>query len=252
LAGVPLVYINFQPASVPVPDGYQADYGFVFGDRGNGFSYGWDVDNSANTHVRHVNSDPRYDTLIYMQKPNGGRVWEMAVPDGLYDIHLVSGDPSFVDSVYQVAVNGVLATSGGINSAHPYQEAWRQVTVTDGLLVLTNADGSQNNKINFIEINWIDGGGDGPVISLGQRQDASNIVAMAAPSSEGTSTRVALPDTGEDWATFAVAPVLSVPADEPLAPWAKGRSLLRPAVLASTEPLLEGWQKAVSSVEGFP
>src|SRR5207244_7134905 len=67
LGGVPFAYINFQPTGVPVPAGYRADYGLAFGDRGNGFSYGWDVDNSANTAVRDVMSDVRYDTLIAME-----------------------------------------------------------------------------------------------------------------------------------------------------------------------------------------
>jgi beta-galactosidase len=161
LAGVPYVSIAFQPVSEQVPNGYLPDYGFVYGDRGNGFTYGWDVDNSANTAVRHVNSDPRYDRLIYMQVPGGGQLWEIAVPNGTYDVHLVSGDPSFVDSIYEVAINGVLATSGGVQSTHPYQEAWRRIKVKDGLLILSNAAGSRNNKLNFIDINRIDGGSGG-------------------------------------------------------------------------------------------
>jgi glucose/arabinose dehydrogenase len=41
------VNINFQPAGVPVPAGYLADTGAVFGNRGNGQSYGWNADNTA-------------------------------------------------------------------------------------------------------------------------------------------------------------------------------------------------------------
>jgi beta-galactosidase len=155
LAGQPFAAITFQPSSVPVPAGYVGDYGLLFGDRGNGYVYGWDVDNSANTVVRHLNPDARYDRLELMQAPQGGRVWEIAVPDGVYDVHVVAGDPASVDSIYQIAVNGVLAISGALNIASPYQEAWRRVRVTDGLITLTSAARARDNKINFIEINQI-------------------------------------------------------------------------------------------------
>jgi hypothetical protein len=191
-----------------VPDGYQPDYGFVYGDRGNGFSYGWDVDNSANTAVRHVNPDPRYDRLIAMEVPGGGQVWEIALPDGTYDVHLVSGDPSFVNSIYEVAINGVLATRGGVNSAQPYQEAWRRIKVADGLLVLSNAAGSRNNKINFIEINRIDG--------RSERDAFSGLIALGAPATDSPGLAIASnaggeaarssADVGADMAWLAVPP----------------------------------------------
>jgi beta-galactosidase len=161
LGGTPFARINFQPTGVAAPAGYDPDYGNVFGARADGLSYGWDVDNTANTRVRTMNPDPRYDTLIHMQKPGGGRVWEVAVPNGTYDVHVVAGDPGFVDSIFEINVEGVLAVSGGVNSANHFQEAWRRVTVQDGLLTVSNAVGSQNNKINFIDINSI-GGGDSP------------------------------------------------------------------------------------------
>ena len=44
-------------------------------------------------------SDPRYDTGIAMENPAGGHVWQMAVPNGTYALHMVSGDPSNFDSI---------------------------------------------------------------------------------------------------------------------------------------------------------
>ena len=46
------VKINFQPADSDVPEGYLADAGQVFGDQGNGFSYGWDRDITADARAR--------------------------------------------------------------------------------------------------------------------------------------------------------------------------------------------------------
>src|SRR5689334_14497129 len=40
------INISFQPASFPLQSGYQGDSGLVFGARGNGYSYGWNVDHT--------------------------------------------------------------------------------------------------------------------------------------------------------------------------------------------------------------
>src|SRR5260370_12292470 len=195
LQGVPFARINFQPPDVQVPSGYVPDYGYVFDDRNNGFSYGWDTDNSANTYVREVMSDVRYDPGIALEQPAGGHVWEIALPNGTYDVHLVSGDPSYFDSIHQIAVQGVLAISGGVNVLSRYQEAWRTVTVTNGRLTITDADGSRNNKLNFIEINQIvtptpppPNGRNGPILpgapagenaaSVGPRGIAQSFIAV--------------------------------------------------------------------------
>lgn len=60
-----LVRINFQPPG-EVPAGYLPDYGEVFGDRGNGFSCGWNTDKTGDMYKRHSSSfaDQKYDTLV--------------------------------------------------------------------------------------------------------------------------------------------------------------------------------------------
>ncbi|HLJ95118.1 MAG TPA: DUF4982 domain-containing protein, partial [Gemmataceae bacterium] len=158
MTGVPFARINFQPLGVPVPAGYVPDYGYVFGFQGSGLLYGWDSDNSANTFARGVMSDSRYDTGIAMEQPAGGHTWQIAVPNGTYIVHVVAGDPSNFDSVDEIAVQGVLTISGGVNILSRYQEAWRTVTVTNGLLTITNAGGSANDKLDFVDINQISTG----------------------------------------------------------------------------------------------
>ena len=46
--------INFQPGGAMVPAGYVADAGHVFGDRGSGLSFGWDIDNRSSARDRGV------------------------------------------------------------------------------------------------------------------------------------------------------------------------------------------------------
>ena len=148
------VKINFQPTSSPVPAGYLKDDGAVYGARGNGFTYGWNVATPDTRDRNAANSpDQRYDTLNHMQKAaNPNAVWEIAVPSGTYTVRIVSGDPSFVDSVFRVAAEGVLTVSGTPTAGTRWIEGTRTVTVTDGRLTITNAAGAQNNKVCFIEI----------------------------------------------------------------------------------------------------
>jgi hypothetical protein len=149
------IRINFQTASAPVPTGYLADGGLAFGNRGNGSSYGWNADNTAQMRDRNAANSPdqRYDTLAYMQRPgNPDASWEIAVPNGTYTVRIVAGDPSFVGSTFAISAEGVVVTSGVTNSGAPWLDGSKSVTVADGRLTVRNAPGATSNKICFIEI----------------------------------------------------------------------------------------------------
>jgi hypothetical protein len=147
--------INFQPAASPLPSGYLPDSGAIFANRGNGFSYGWNADNSSTTRDRNAANSPdqRYDTLNHLQKPsNPNAVWEIAVPNGTYSVRVVAGDASFFDSIFRINVESVLAVNGTPTSATRWLEATVTVTVTDGRLTISNAAGASNNKLCFVDI----------------------------------------------------------------------------------------------------
>lgn len=145
--------INFQPATSAVPAGYLADVGAVYGDRGNGYTYGWNADSSAYTRDRNssMSPDQRYDTLNHIQR-YGTFTWEIAVPNGAYTVHVVAGDPVAYDSVYKIDVEGLLTVDGIPTSTSRWVEGTRSVTVSDGKLTVSNATGASNNKVCFIEI----------------------------------------------------------------------------------------------------
>ena len=144
--------INFQPAGAPVPAEYLIDAGQTFGDRGNGLTYGW-VGGSNTTGLRDRNlsnsPDQRYDTLNHLYT----RTWELAVPNGQYNVRIVSGDAGYFDSVYQIkAEQDTVIVSGTPTSGSRWVEGNAVVSVADGKLTLSNADGASNNKICFIEV----------------------------------------------------------------------------------------------------
>lgn len=151
----PIVKINFQPAAAQVPDGYLPDSGAVYGARGNGWRFGWNLDTSATTRERNspLAPDQRYDTFIHTQKPeNPNAFWEIELPNGVYEVFLVAGDPDYYDGFFSLAVEGVPALSGAPGATHPYVDGLVTVAVNDGRLTVSNGSGSNNNKLAFLEI----------------------------------------------------------------------------------------------------
>ncbi len=154
---LPLVRVNFQPATAAVPAGYLVDAGATFANRGNGYSYGWNVNNAVTARDRNsaLSADQRYDTLQHMQVAGAGSTWEISVSNGTYSVFLVAGDASAFDSVYRINVEGGLTVSGTPNTTTRWYSGTRTVTVTDGRLTVSNGTGAVNNKICFIEITQV-------------------------------------------------------------------------------------------------
>jgi hypothetical protein len=77
------IRINFQPATAPVPPGHLVDAGNAFGGRGNGQSYGWNVDNASGARDRNAAASPSqaHDTLNHMQL-GGQRDWRISLAAG--------------------------------------------------------------------------------------------------------------------------------------------------------------------------
>ena len=74
------------------------DSGAVYGNRGNGFTYGWSAANNYTVDRDNgISPDQRYDTLNYLPAQNTGVTWDIAVPNGQYQVHLVVGDAVSLD-----------------------------------------------------------------------------------------------------------------------------------------------------------
>ena len=148
------VKVNFQTNAATLFPGNLPDSGLTFANRGNGYSYGWDVDNTANARARNsaLSFDVRYDTFNSLQKPGGGTTWEIAIPNGTYQVRIVSGDADNFDSNFQITAEGVLVVNGTPATAARWVEGFNLVTVNDGRLTVTSGAGAVNNKIAFVEI----------------------------------------------------------------------------------------------------
>ncbi|RLB79228.1 MAG: hypothetical protein DRH17_14110, partial [Deltaproteobacteria bacterium] len=144
------IFINFQPAASPVPSGYLADDGSVYGDRGNGYTYGWDTLN-AETRDRGIDTDQRYDTLNHLQKSGASHTWEIEIDNGTYDIDVVFGDPGYTDQVNHMNVEGVLLNDP--DGQDNFDEHFGvTVVVSDGRLTVSHQGSAVNSKICYIDI----------------------------------------------------------------------------------------------------
>ncbi len=153
---VPLPFalkINFQPNGAPVPGGYLADSGLLFGARTNGFTYGWNADMTTNAVDQNATNslDQRYDTFILMAKAPGA-IWELAVTNGVYRVRGVAGDPVGFDSVYRIEVEGKPLVYGTPTASNRWVQGEAVVAVTDGRLTISNGDGAVSNRLAFIEV----------------------------------------------------------------------------------------------------
>ncbi|MDQ4078201.1 MAG: hypothetical protein M3220_18390 [Chloroflexota bacterium] len=196
------VKINFQTGSSSVPVGYLADEGLAYGERGNGYTYGWNTDNRGNTRERNSSNAPdqRYDTLNHMQL-GGSYLWELALPNGEYRVYVVMGDPSYTDQVNSVDIEGTIRDDpDGQDHFDEYSDI--PVTVNDGKLTVQPAPGASNAKIAFIEIVT----GEGALAS----PTPTATSPTATPTSQSMSTPTATPtQTPQPSATATIQPTPS-------------------------------------------
>lgn len=151
------IKINFQPEDAVVPYGCLPDFGHPFADRGNGYSYGWNAPNYE-TRDRDAHSDQRYDTLNHMQRPsNPHGIWQIALPNGSYDVLVLCGDPSYSDQTNHLHINCQPLRDpdewpGGDNTGSDFDVFELRAQVTEGLLSIEPGADANNAKICFVKI----------------------------------------------------------------------------------------------------
>jgi glucose/arabinose dehydrogenase len=142
------IRINFQLAGAPTPAGYVADTGLLFGPR-NGASFGWNIDHSDLTRDRNINGNQLLDTLCHF---HAGGVWEVAVPNGPYNVLASIGDPENA-STHTLLVEGVSYWSSTALNANQFLSKTAAVTVSDGRLSISQGGAVEKaTRINYVEI----------------------------------------------------------------------------------------------------
>ena len=180
---------SFQPASAPTPTNEIADTGAVYGDRGNGYTYGWQINAADDMRKRNLISNGRLDAFVQLGDATyNAATWELSVPNGEYEVTLTSGDAKYPtdDTNHVIDVEGLRVMNGRTSKAKPFITATQTVTVTDGKLTITPGKGARNAKLNSIHVEAVE-----PTDSLSSPQ-----VSIATIKPEATEHRATLDDDG--------------------------------------------------------
>ncbi|MDB5325009.1 MAG: N-acetylneuraminic acid mutarotase [Phycisphaerales bacterium] len=167
LAGIS-VTVDFQPAGVATQAGMIADVGSTYAAR-NGYTYGWDKTNTSLARDRNASISPNqaYDTFnTLLDSAGAARTWQIAVPNGKYNVRIVSGDATSTMSPV-VKAEGITVISGVTTSSNHWIDATKSVTVADGKLTLTNGSTSSKSAVCFVQITSADGTTPPPTTSGG-------------------------------------------------------------------------------------
>lgn len=148
----PLIYsdirVNFQPRGTRLIDGYLPDYGELFSSK-YGYEYGWNFDVSDEMRIRHIQSDPRLDTVAHIKQNSH---WEIAIPNGRYQVTVSIGDATDA-SGHTVNVENIPYWNNLNLNAGDFLLKTQVVSVTDGRLTLDSLGQSDDEThIDYIEI----------------------------------------------------------------------------------------------------
>lgn len=146
---------NFQPEGSPLAAGTVADYGRTFADRGNGYSYGWTTDSRGIMRDRNKTGDQRLDTVAQIQQNGQSHTWELAVPNGQYEVTITAGDSRYLDGQHHIDAEGVRVMYGVQSTKKPYLKASKVVTVTDGKLTISPETSGVNSKLISVGVRSI-------------------------------------------------------------------------------------------------
>lgn len=151
------VNISFQPASFPLQSGYRGDFGQTFGARGNGYSYGWNVDHTARTFA--YSPLPGYESIwgaawsLIRMIPDSSTRWEIALSNGSYDVSILAAGYQCQGQLQQIEVEGVLVVNGTAGWDYDtYVGGTQTIAVSDGRLTVTNGPTAALNCIDSIQI----------------------------------------------------------------------------------------------------
>ncbi|OGR12020.1 MAG: hypothetical protein A2341_06825 [Deltaproteobacteria bacterium RIFOXYB12_FULL_58_9] len=155
--------VNFQPSSVPGPLGYLVQGTELYAADASGRAYGWTCQAGlpqTNPEAFDDNEpsapDQRYDTYVQMRyaeqvDPAYNCIWEYALDNGDYRLHLVVGSPRAQDTRrHIVTVEGVSVVDVRTSADQPFVDRMIDVSVADGRLTI--GSGPTNSRLAFLEI----------------------------------------------------------------------------------------------------
>ena len=237
------VKVNFNAEDGEQPSGYLLDFGQAYGLRtradqaSSTYSYGWveaadgttplDLSGGQRGNGRDrgtSQTDQRLNTLVHMQADDivadGDSfsgvavegVWEIAVPNGTYQVTVAAGDPNANDyakdpEVHAINVEGVQAIApfappGTVGADAQHRTATLNVTVNDGKLTV-DADGGTNTKIDYIDILTTDPSSGTPDGSVSPAELIYSGIKNSTSAAKSSPSSITVTNTGDGALTLS-------------------------------------------------
>lgn len=192
------IKVNFQTANAPAPPGYRMDAGQVFTAYPDGLAYGWNFDHAVFASDRNATNslDQQHDTFIDMQTNS---VWEIALSNGLYGVHVSLGDPLRTNRTYRVDAEGTVLFEGAPSFRGRWLERDELVWVNDGRLTL--GAGSANTPLCFVEITPVDR----PFLRLLYTPSSPGATALSFKGEVGIQYQVQCSSDLTTWSPLGIA-----------------------------------------------
>ncbi len=146
------VQVNFQPDDGNTPEGWLPDTGAAFALRDSGYVYGWTRTNTDAARRRGRSKDALDDTLLHF---SGDAGWEIAVPNGGYELTVRVGDSQHPCAKQTIHVEGNSLVAGLNLKGGEFRTIAQRVQVTDGALTLTSRNvphGPELTRINWLRL----------------------------------------------------------------------------------------------------
>ncbi|WKN32537.1 PKD domain-containing protein [Porifericola rhodea] len=212
------VQVNFQDEGSATPATWVKDFGEAYGLRTSGYTYGWVSADGSHTPLSLVGNGRnrnrsgftlQENTLMHMQYNHVGGssgvsqegVWEIAVPNGDYEVTITAGDLSnenLSGTKHHINVEGknVLSYDAQIGQIN-LQSRMDIIKVNDGKLTL-DASGGYNSKIMSVVIDESANSTQPQVLGINIEDGATDVELLPTIS----SLNLYLPNAGVEPATL--------------------------------------------------
>ncbi len=171
-------FIHFSKPTGSLVPGFGRDLGYVFGPRANSLSYGWSQYLGQNNVDRNSTRSPSelHDSFVFTSFGN----WQIAVPNGRYQVRVLAGDPLANSGNIGWKAEGTTIVEGNLSATRHWLDGSAFVAVSDGRLTLTPISStSPFNKINAVEIEMVPSG----VVSTDSKKDLTTAtIRISSPA----------------------------------------------------------------------
>ena len=94
-----------------------------------------------------LSPDERYDTFHFATAAL--RTFRLDVPNGVYDVRCVAGDPDFGQSDQNLTVNGVVYWAAASTGVNAYLDVTKEIRISAGKIELVIGGGASNSLLNW-------------------------------------------------------------------------------------------------------